>query len=171
MNEIVIYTDKRTYFLYLLAAIIFGIIGVLPFVYKDNLCSYFAEHVIFSNSIFWIAWSIMFGGIIGLFGTVYYLFSLFKPTKFVMKINQDGFLTQAYGFVFWSNISNLKLDRIQGSNYITFDIKEGVLNNKKPIIIFSNPYVISLFYTGVNAKKLYNIMQQYLTKSQCIVSG
>ena len=85
-----------------------------------------------------------------------------------MKINQDGFLTQTYGFVSWSNISNLNLDRIQGSNYITFDIKEGVLNNRKPTIIFSNPYVVALFYTGVNAKKLYNIMQQYMTKNQQI---
>ena len=166
MDEIVIYTNKKAYFLHLIESIIFGITGILSFVYKDNLCSYFAEHVILSNSIFWIVWSIVFGGIIGLFGTLYCLFSLFKPTKFVMKINQDGFLTQTYGFVSWSNISNLNLDSIQGSNYITFDIKEGMLNNKKPTIIFSNPYVISLFYTGVNAKKLYNIIQQYLTKSQ-----
>ena len=74
--------------------------------------------------------------------------------------------TILYGFVSWSNISNLNLDRIQGSNYITFDIKEGMLSNRKPTIIFSNPYVISLFYTGVNAKKLYNVMQEYLTRSQ-----
>lgn len=140
--------------------------GTLVFVYRNALCSHYAGDIIFSSNIFWIAYSIFFGVILGLFGIIYCVFSLFKPTKFVMKINQDGFLTQTYGFVSWSNISNLNLDRIQGSNYITFDIKEGMLNNRKPTIIFSNPYVISLFYTGVKAKKLYNLMQQYLTKNQ-----
>lgn len=166
MDEIVIYTNKKTYFLHLLECIIFSIIGALGLIYKSNLCSYFAGHILINTSLFWIAWCILFGGFIGIFGTIYCIYSLFRPTKFIIRLNNDGFETVGYGFIKWNNVSKLDLCKIAGSSYITFDIKEGTLNNKVSTEMFSNPYVIALFCTGVNAKKLYNIMQQYLTRSQ-----
>ena len=160
-GDIIICTRKTTYILYFIEFIIFIILSILIFYFKETI-SKFIGNLLFSPVLLGII-SIIFL-LFGLVGSICCVIGILKPQKFVMKINDEGFETLGYGFVKWSDITKLNLDTISGSDYITFNTREPIENkmNKMTNKMFSNPYVISLFYTGISAKELYKLMQQNL---------
>ena len=160
-NDIIIHTRKATYIIHFIEFTIFIILSLLIFYFRYTI-SKFIGGILFQPMLLEII-SIIFL-FVGVSGSICCIIGILKPQKFIMKINKEGFETLGYGFVKWSDITKLNLDTISGSDYITFNTREPIENKMNNITnkMFSNPYVISLFYTGINAKELYKFMQQYL---------
>lgn len=162
MADIKIYTKKSIYLIHLIEFIVSIVLGFVTWYFKEIISNFF-DNSLFSNITLYVLSLLLF--IFGICGIISCLIGISQPQKLVMSIDNDGFETPGYGFVKWSDVTKLNLDNISGSNYVTFNTNKPIENKMNNITtkMFSNPYVISLFYTGINAKKLYKLMQQYLT--------
>ncbi len=156
-----LYTKKSIYLMHVIEFIICTVLGLATWYFKETISNFF-ENSLFSNMTIYVLSLLLF--MFGICGIICCLIGISKPKKLVMRIDNNGFETPEYGFVKWSDVTKLNLDNISGSNYITFNTKKPIENKMNNITnkMFSNPYVISLFYTGINAKKLYKLMQQHL---------
>ena len=164
----VIKTNKKGLFFELLYNMIF--VTLIISISRCNviLCKFFSDHIIFSKILFWKSFECIF--LIIFLGVIFYIvYFLIKPSRTIINLDKNGFSTIQTGYVNWNKLENLKIEKLSGTSYITFSIKGNSQKNNN--YVFENPYIISLFYTGINPSWLYNKIVQYKEKALFMEEG
>ena len=97
--------------------------------------------------------------------------SLFVP-PIMLKITEEGFYSKAYGFIEWTQLTDIYMKKVSSSTFIAFHVKDYNLIKSKmslfqKILQLGNyeECSISLGATGAKIQDVYNIMESYFLKN------
>ncbi len=169
-NAYEVYQRRGSLVLYLAECILFILVAYIFTKYAD-IFSYDCSlrefrRCCFTNPVFY---ELVGRGLYTYFGLsmLVLIFYMIKPSK-LFYINDDGFWSRDFGFISWSNVSDIYIDNVSCERVICFELKdEKVLNNPLYItqkikkFLFGKNYSIGFAGNYTSVDEAYKLMKPH----------